>query len=121
MESKQCSVCAIIKPIDEFPWMSSHGQRVRRAMCAMCRSQKRKSFYEKNADRLRQEGRDYAADHREEQRASAAIYSKTPAGRWTQKKHRQSDRGRAYRREYQRWYTLFRYHANTEDQKKILA
>jgi hypothetical protein len=106
MDTKKCNRCGESKSTDEFRLRKSRQTFWRCTTCKAC---------ELAYDRA------YKEAHREEKSAYARVHSRTPAGRASQQRYRQSDDGKQYRREFQRAYTLHRWHNCPEARLHMLA
>lgn len=99
---RKCTQCGVSKPIEDFRIKGAY----RLLQCKTCEAESQRRRYAANPEK-------YKAYAREQ--------SKTPAGRITQKKYATSKHGKKYRKEYQRFYSLHRWHERPEERAKIQA
>lgn len=123
MDRRKCTGCGIAKPITEFGFANSHGNRKRRAQCQRCHLENRRRHYRENADRLKSDGREYYAANREARKSyRRRRYRDDPANyKAAVKKNLATPAGRAKYRARMRRYSSARWSKGESERNKLRA
>jgi len=73
MTEKECSICKVVKPLDEFH-RQKHGPNGRRAKCKECVSEYQKQYRQANKEEIKEYQKEYRQDNKEKKKEYASQY-----------------------------------------------
>jgi len=72
---KRCSTCGEVKPVEEY-YKDRYGKDGLRGYCKTCASERRKKYYYKNKDRMREHMKEYRKENKDRKREYDKKYFK---------------------------------------------